>query len=114
MARLPNLAATITAPFSGRSGMTRAKLVRREGGTAKSEQSVEDGLDWLVRHQREDGSWSLNFQDHCQGTAVPRTDGHRIGHGGDRASALAPPGRRVHSHGQEQAPGSRAGAGSNG
>ncbi len=71
MARLPNLAATITAPFSGRSGMTRAKLVRREGGTAKSEQSVEDGLDWLVRHQREDGSWSLNFQDHCQGTPCP-------------------------------------------
>ena len=71
IARLPNLATTVVAPFSGRSGLTRAKLVRREGGSAKSEQSVEDGLDWLVRHQRDDGSWSLNFQDHCQGTPCP-------------------------------------------
>jgi Squalene-hopene cyclase C-terminal domain/Prenyltransferase and squalene oxidase repeat len=69
--RLPELAASVVAPFSGRSGLTRAKLVRREGGSAQSEQSVEDGLDWLVRHQREDGSWSLNFQDHCQGTPCP-------------------------------------------
>jgi hypothetical protein len=68
MARLPNLATTVVAPFSGRSALTRAKMVRREGGTAKSEESVEAGLDWLVRHQQEDGSWSLNFQDHCQGT----------------------------------------------
>ena len=68
---MPNLATSLVAPFSGRSGLTRAKLVRREGGSAKSEQSVEDGLDWLVRHQREDGSWSLNFQDHCQGTPCP-------------------------------------------
>ena len=51
--------------------MTRAKLLRREGGTARSEKSVEDGLDWIVRHQRADGSWSLNFQDQCQGFAVP-------------------------------------------
>jgi len=71
IARLPNMATTVVAPFSGRSGLTRAKLVRREGGSAKSEQAVEDGLDWLVRHQREDGSWSLNFQDHCQGTPCP-------------------------------------------
>ena len=73
--RLPNLATTIVRPFSGRSGMTRAKLVRREGGSAESEQSVEDGLDWLVRHQREDGSWGLNFQDHAR-SAVPRPDRH--------------------------------------
>jgi hypothetical protein len=70
-ARLPNLATTVSAPFSGRSGLTRAKLVRREGGTARSEKSVEDGLDWLVRHQRDDGSWSLNYQDQCQGSPCP-------------------------------------------
>ncbi len=70
-ARLPNLATTVSAPFSGRSGLTRAKLVRREGGTARSEQSVEDGLDWLVRHQRDDGSWSLNYQDQCKGSPCP-------------------------------------------
>jgi hypothetical protein len=69
--RLPELAATVTAPFSGRQGLTRARLVRREGGTARSEKSVEDGLVWLVRHQRTDGSWSLNFQDLCQGGGCP-------------------------------------------
>ena len=69
--RLPNLATSIVAPFSGRQALTRAKLVRREGGTAISEKSVEDGLDWLVRHQRADGSWSLNFQDQCQATPCP-------------------------------------------
>ena len=65
--RLPELSSTVTAPFSGRQGLTRAKLVRREGGTARSEKSVEDGIDWLVRHQRADGSWSLNYHEQCQG-----------------------------------------------
>ncbi|MFI5456009.1 MAG: prenyltransferase/squalene oxidase repeat-containing protein [Isosphaerales bacterium] len=74
--RLPHLATSIVAPFSGRQGLTRAKLLQREGGTAKSEQSVEDGLDWLVRHQRADGSWSMNYQDQCQ--ARPCTAQHSI------------------------------------
>ncbi|HZW34089.1 MAG TPA: prenyltransferase/squalene oxidase repeat-containing protein [Isosphaeraceae bacterium] len=65
--RLPELAATVMAPFSGRQGLTRARLVQREGGTARSEKSVEDGLAWIVRHQREDGSWSLNFHSQCKG-----------------------------------------------
>ncbi len=65
--RLPELASTVTAPFSGRQGLTRAKMVLREGGTAKSEKSVEDGIAWLVRHQRPDGSWSLNYYEQCQG-----------------------------------------------
>jgi len=71
MIRLPNLAASIVAPFSGRQGLTRAKLLRREGGTARSEQSVEDGLDWIVRHQRADGSWSMNFHEQCQDSPCP-------------------------------------------
>jgi hypothetical protein len=70
--QLPQLATSIVAPFSGRAGLARAKLVRREGGTARSEQSVEDGLDWIVRHQREDGSWSLNFQQYCKGVPCPQ------------------------------------------
>src|SRR4051812_17164189 len=37
----------ITAPFSGRSGPIKAKLLRREGGTVHSEKAVEDGLDWI-------------------------------------------------------------------
>ena len=64
--RLPQLSSTVTAPFSGRQGLTRAKMVLREGGTARSEKSVEDGISWLVRHQRPDGSWSLNYYEQCQ------------------------------------------------
>jgi hypothetical protein len=70
-ARFPELAMHVTAPFSGRQGLTRAKLVQREGGTARSEKSVEDGLDWIVRHQRADGSWSLNYHEQCQGNVCP-------------------------------------------
>jgi Squalene-hopene cyclase C-terminal domain len=68
---LPELSTNLTAPFSGRQGLTRARLVRREGGTAKSEKSVEDGLAWIVRHQRPDGSWSLNYSTQCQGSGCP-------------------------------------------
>ena len=57
--------------FPAGDGLTRAKLLRREGGTARSEKSVEDGLDWIVRHQRADGSWSLNFHDQCQAEPCP-------------------------------------------
>ena len=71
MMRLPEFAEAVSAPFSGRDGLTRAKLLRREGGTAKSEKSVDDGLAWIARHQRADGSWSLNFQDQCQAEPCP-------------------------------------------
>ncbi len=37
----------------------------------RSEKAVEDGLDWLVRHQRPDGSWALNFHGQCQGAGCP-------------------------------------------
>ena len=67
--RLGGFAENISAPFVGRQGMTRAKLLRREGGTARSEKSVEDGLDWIVRHQRTDGSWGLDFHEVCQQAA---------------------------------------------
>ncbi len=56
-----------TAPFSGRSAETKAMLVRREGGTVRSEKAVDDGLDWIIRHQKVDGGWSLNFQGECKG-----------------------------------------------
>ncbi|MGZ3353769.1 MAG: prenyltransferase/squalene oxidase repeat-containing protein [Isosphaeraceae bacterium] len=67
----PGLADQITAPFSGRSGLDRAQLVRREGGTVHSEKAVEEGLAWIVRHQRANGSWSLNFQEQCQAQGCP-------------------------------------------
>jgi len=65
-------AENLIAPFSGRQGESKAKLVRREGGTARSEKAVEDGIDWLIRHQREDGGWSLNFHGQCHdGSGCP-------------------------------------------
>jgi hypothetical protein len=55
----------LSAPFAGRQGAQKAKLVRREGGSVKSELAVERGLDWLVRHQKKDGSWSLDHKPQC-------------------------------------------------
>jgi hypothetical protein len=64
----------LTAPFSGRQGPMRARLVRREGGTVHSEKAVDAGLDWLVRHQRVDGGWSLNYHGQCQGGCPAETN----------------------------------------
>lgn len=63
---------SLVAPFSGRGAAERARLVRRQGGTVKSEQAVEDGLNWLVRHQRADGGWSLDYHQQCVGAGCPR------------------------------------------
>ena len=69
------LTTEFSTPFAGRQGMARAKLARREGGTAHSEKAVELGLEWIVRHQRPDGSWSLNFHEECKrdGGCPPHT-----------------------------------------
>jgi hypothetical protein len=61
----------MTSPLMGRSSVERAKLVRREGGTVESEQAVERGLDWIVRHQRPDGGWSLDTREMCSQPACP-------------------------------------------
>ena len=61
----------ISAPFAGRSPDMKAILLRREGGTAQSEMAVDAGLDWLARHQKVDGGWSLDVQAQCQGDGCP-------------------------------------------
>ena len=61
----------MSAPFRGRSTAEKAKLVRREGGTVESEKAVERGLDWLARHQRPDGSWSLASNEMCDDPPCP-------------------------------------------
>jgi hypothetical protein len=61
----------MTAPFAGRDPLTKAKMVRREGGTVRSEKAVDNGLDWIVRHQRADGAWSLDTSGQCQGDGCP-------------------------------------------
>ena len=60
-----------SVPFSGRQGDSKARLVRREGGSVESEKAVERGLDWLARHQRKDGSWSLDCHGQCKGSPCP-------------------------------------------
>ena len=56
----------MSAPFSGRQGATKAQLIRREGGTTASERAVQEGLAWLMRHQRADGGWSLDVRGECR------------------------------------------------
>ncbi|RIK88946.1 MAG: hypothetical protein DCC67_00225 [Planctomycetota bacterium] len=54
--------------YGGRSAAGRAELVRRAGGSAQSEKAVEESLDWLARHQLDDGSWSFDHRyGECQG-----------------------------------------------
>ena len=55
--------------LSGRTPARRADLLGRHGGTAETETAVVRALEWLVRQQRRDGSWSL------QG---PYRDGGRV------------------------------------
>ncbi len=63
--------AAVAAPFSGRQGAAKARLVRSEGGTKESEAAVERGLDWIARHQRPDGAWSLDTNDMCTAPGCP-------------------------------------------
>jgi hypothetical protein len=62
----------MTAPFGGRDPDMKAKLLRREGGTVESEKAVQAGLDWLARHQRPDGGWSLDCHDRCVDPPCPQ------------------------------------------
>jgi hypothetical protein len=43
----------------GRRGENKLDLLRRGGGSAETEDAVEQGLIWLSKQQRSDGSWSL-------------------------------------------------------
>ncbi len=77
------------APFSGRDEATRARLVRREGGTVHSERAVEDGLNWIIRHQRADGAWSLEFHGQCVGQGCPQQMSGRLVESDTAATGLA-------------------------
>lgn len=55
------------SPFGSRTGTAKAALVRAGGGSVPSERAVTRGLEWLQRHQRPDGGWSLNPAPQCDG-----------------------------------------------
>ena len=56
---VPGEGAPATTPIKGRDA-ARAALLRAQGGTEASEAAVAKALDWLARHQNNDGSWNFN------------------------------------------------------
>ena len=47
--------------LDGRQSGARSSLASKYGGTAQSEQAVENGLKWLINHQHSSGGWRLDF-----------------------------------------------------
>jgi hypothetical protein len=47
-----------SSPYALRVAENKEDWIAEYGGTKKSEAAVAAGLDWLVRHQGKDGSWS--------------------------------------------------------
>jgi len=54
-----SLPVSISKGLSGRSGATKGALLKAYGGTEGTENAVAEGLKWLAKNQRSDGSWSL-------------------------------------------------------
>jgi hypothetical protein len=52
-----------TTIFSGRSGVTKSRLIEEFGGNMDSERAVLLGLAWLKRQQKEDGGWEFDQGD---------------------------------------------------
>lgn len=54
--------------LGGRGEGMKGRLLKEYGGSEASEHAVDLGLDWLARHQNDDGSWSLDgFGKLCNG-----------------------------------------------
>ena len=54
-----DIAAPIGMALNGRQAGSKASLLRKYGGTKKTEAAVKDALAWLAKQQQKDGSWSL-------------------------------------------------------
>jgi hypothetical protein len=53
--------------FGGRGAGHREALAGAFGGTKASERAVAAALNWLYRHQNQNGTWSLNHTRRCRG-----------------------------------------------
>jgi hypothetical protein len=51
---------TIQAGLSSRKGLMKDAMLKAYGGTAETERAVAMGLEWLKKHQANDGSWGLS------------------------------------------------------
>ena len=65
---------------SGRSGPGRDLLLKKYGGTEQTESAVRMGIEWLMKQQSTDGSWSFSG---------PYTGGARFGENNAAATSMA-------------------------
>lgn len=64
-----------TAIYAERTKPKTTQVLAQRGGTPESQTAVEDGLNWLARHQTEDGHWGADGlgarPDSCCEQAMP-------------------------------------------
>ncbi|MCP3903015.1 MAG: hypothetical protein GY715_05200 [Planctomycetes bacterium] len=69
---------TRSGPYVQREPEQRERLVEEMGGSTETERAVTLALDWLVRHQADDGRWaSTRYDDgcgRCVGAATENVD----------------------------------------
>jgi hypothetical protein len=77
---LEHLPRLLPGGFYGRNLEGRTLLLREGGGTMKSEEAVERGLDWLAAHQAANGGWSTDsFEVHAKCTCGDKGEKHDLG-----------------------------------
>lgn len=74
--------------IQGRGAVAKTRLLREAGGTAESEQAVQLALQWLAKHQNDDGSW--NFRHSFGKCSCPNHGSHVEAVHGATAMALLP------------------------
>lgn len=73
LASLARKVPEIGLSLSGRKEVGKAALLAAYGGTDETENAVEMALEWLIRNQQRDGTWSLAgpYADGVSGTENP-------------------------------------------
>jgi hypothetical protein len=77
----------VETSLEGRTKENRTRLAMENGGSPESEAAVERALDYLARHQANNGAWSLSFDHICNGQCEP--DGNRLDASRTAATGLA-------------------------